>query len=210
MELEKQKENSTKTEEQAAEKSSQAENLQDSVSQTENHSSDAEQSSADNELAVVQDELTRALEELELYKDRFVRTVAEMDNLRKRTERERSDLLKYGTEKVMAELLPVLDSFEKAVLTDQSNATVDSLIEGMNILFKQLQSALEKHGLEPIEAKGQKFDPNYHQAIQRIESDVTEDTVQEEFQKGYCLNGRLIRPAIVSVAVPGSVPEKEV
>ena len=146
-------------------------------------------------------------QELSHYKDRYVRAVAEMENVRRRSEKERSDLLKYGLENTLKDLLPVLDSFELAVPSDTVAPDVDagekSFHSGVLMVKKQMLDTLKKHGLEQIDAKDKPFDPNFHQAIQRVESaEHKEETVAGEFQKGYVLNGRLIRPAMVSVFIP--------
>jgi molecular chaperone GrpE len=156
-----------------------------------------------------EEQLKAALEEakgeLNDLKDRFMRAHAEMDNLRKRHDRERQDLYRYGNERLLGELLPVLDSFEKASQEQPSDADLQTFQQGITLVKKQLFDVLEKHGLKAIEAQGQKFDPNMHQAIQRIESaDVTEDTVHQEFVKGYLLHDRLLRPAMVSVQTPNA------
>lgn len=151
-----------------------------------------------------QEEIAKLNEELNEYKDKYLRTVAEMDNLRKRLARERNDLLRFGSENLMRDLLPVFDSFDKAC-EDKGEEAKDSkqFFEGFSLVRKQLLDVLEKHGLKALEAVGQVFDPNIHQAIQRVESDDIEaDQVHQEFAKGYMLHERLLRPAIVSVAVP--------
>lgn len=135
-------------------------------------------------------------------KDRYLRQAADMENMRRRQEKERADLLKYGTEKLLQELLPVLDSLDKALLSAEGQS--NPVVEGVKMVHKQFTSVLEQHGLKATQAKGSLFDPNLHQAIQRVEDDVKDDTVKEEFQKGYTLNGRLIRPSMVSVSVPKS------
>jgi molecular chaperone GrpE len=150
------------------------------------------------------EKLSRELAEM---KDRLLRSVAEMDNMRKRLEREKADFIKYSTESILKDMIPVLDSFDKALpQSSQTGNDADkaSFREGMSMVHKQFLAALAKHGLEPVEAVGKTFDPNFHQAIQRIESgDVTEEIVATEFMKGYALHGRLVRPAMVSVKVPG-------
>jgi molecular chaperone GrpE len=156
------------------------------------------------------DELRRQLElaqkEMLETKDRHLRAAAEMENFRRRMEREKADLLRYASENVMRDLMPVLDSFDKAIgSAPQSDQNAANVIQGMQMVQKQLLDALAKHGLEPIKAPGEPFDPNFHQAIQKIESaDVSLETVQQEFAKGYLINGRLLRAAMVSVAVPVS------
>ncbi len=153
-----------------------------------------------------QEELLGKLnEELDEAKDKYLRAMAEMDNLRKRLARERSDLLKYGSESLLRDLLPVLDSFEKAC--DEANASRKKenaqYLEGMHLVQKQLSSVLERHGLSIVKAAEQEFDPNIHQAIQKIDSDeVDVEKVKQEFSRGYLYHDRLLRPAMVSVAVP--------
>jgi molecular chaperone GrpE len=142
-------------------------------------------------------------------KDKYVRAVAEMENMRRRMERERADLIKYGLENVFKDFLPVLDSLEKAMPEGEDAAKAvegganASYFEGMLMVKKQLLDVFKRHGLEAIQSKGAAFDPNVHQAIQRVESaDVQVDTVRDEFARGYLLNGRLLRPAMVSVLTP--------
>ena len=141
--------------------------------------------------------------ELKEAKDRSLRTMADMENLRKRTEREKLDIQKYAVENLVKDLVPFLDSIEKAVDIDNEKKSDASSSEGVGMIYKQFLSTLTKHGLEVIQSAGLPFNPNFHQGIQKIETaDVTVDTVQTEFAKGYMLNGRLIRPAIGSVLVP--------
>lgn len=139
-------------------------------------------------------------------KDRYMRAVAEMENVRRRSEKDRLDLSKYALEGMCKDLLPVLDSFEQAVGNDVANEEASndkSFYSGILMVKKQLLDVLKRHGLEQIDAKDKPFDPNFHQAIQRVEStEHKEETVAGEFQKGYVLNGRLIRPAMVSVFIP--------
>ena len=132
--------------------------------------------------------------------EKFLRTVADMENLRKRSEKEKSDLRKYGNEKLLEDILPVLDSFNSALQSGDNDAK--SLMDGVGMVHKQLMTVLEKHGLKSFDSQGQAFDPNLHQAIQKVEEDVDAELVKEEFQRGYTLNERLLRPAIVSVSVP--------
>lgn len=155
------------------------------------------------------EELQSALAEqkslVEEYKDKHIRAIAEMDNMRKRMERERTELLKYGHEGVLKSLLPVLDGFDRAVSlqANETDTEAKKILDGMVMVHKQLTDALEKFGLVSIPSLNQPFDPNLHQAVRRIESDDVElDTIVEEFAKGYTLHDRLLRPAMVSVAVP--------
>mgnify|MGYP001545447252 CR=1 FL=1 len=151
------------------------------------------------------DEIRRLKEEVEDYKDKFLRCMADMDNLRRRTEKEKSDYLKFGLESFFKELLPVLDSFDKALEPANDSSDNASFRSGVENIHRQLVKSLEKSGLEPVKAAGEAFDPNVHQAIQKIDSaEVKDETVAEEYARGYLLNGRLLRPAMVSVFVPSS------
>lgn len=152
--------------------------------------------------------------ELGEVKDRYLRTVAESENIRRRHERERSDLLKYASEGIVRDLLPALDAFDTAIMQPQVDSTQQTsakeaeklqLIEGFRLIHKQFLETLKKHGLEIIEAKDVPFDPNIHQAIQMIEKeDATSQTVASVFAKGYSIHGRIVRAAMVSVNVPGN------
>ncbi|MBP9709349.1 MAG: nucleotide exchange factor GrpE [Oligoflexales bacterium] len=145
--------------------------------------------------------------ELEEYKDKYLRAVAEFENIRRRAERERSELLKYGAEKLLKDIVPALDSFEKALSEIQAeakgNSSHESLNEGIALVYKQVIEILRMNGLEAIQAIGSRFDPNLHQAIQKIEEEgVEHETVKEQYATGYTLHGRLLRPSMVSVIVP--------
>ncbi len=131
--------------------------------------------------------------------DRLLRRQAEFDNFRRRAERERADLLEYANTETVRAILPILDDFERALKTDSADK---EYARGMEMIYQRLADALKKLGLEPISAKGQKFDPHLHHAVDMVETDQAEDhTVLEEFQQGYNFRGRLLRPAMVKVAV---------
>jgi molecular chaperone GrpE len=160
-----------------------------------------------------QRELQRLQGEVADLKDKYVRSVAEMENIRRRAERERIDVAKYALESVFKDFLPVLDSFERAVPDDvvpagsngKGQSDGSGYLEGLLMIKRQLLDVFRKHGLEEVKAAGAAFDPNVHQAIQRIDSpDVTTETVGSEFARGYTLNGRLLRPAMVSVLMPSN------
>jgi molecular chaperone GrpE len=154
------------------------------------------------------DELESLRGELAEFKDRYVRMMAEVENIRRRTEREKAELAKYAFEGFFKDLLPTLDSLEKA-LPSSGDSTVENTeahsayFEGMVMVKRQLLDVLRRHGLEIVRASGVDFDPNLHQAIQRIESpEVAKDTVKDEYALGYTLHGRLLRAAMVSVLTP--------
>lgn len=144
------------------------------------------------------DELRQENQEL---KNRYLRTLADFDNLRKRTEREKADFFRYATASVLKDLLPALDNFDRAL--EHSEAT-DEFHKGVELIYKQLHDVLYKHGLRPIEESGVHFDPNIHEAVVREEDpSVPSHTVTSILQKGYFLHDRLLRPALVKVAVGG-------
>lgn len=153
----------------------------------------------DTEEAVV--DATQVLEELKNeFDNRYKRLQADFDNFRRRTNQEKEQLSGFVKGNVLADLLPVLDNFERAV---QSPAEGDAktFLDGFVMIYQNLMATLQKHGLAPIEAVGQPFDPNLHQAIMRVETDeYPEDTVVEVLQTGYTVDGRCIRPAMVKVS----------
>ena len=134
-------------------------------------------------------------------KDRYLRTLADFDNLRKRTEREKADFFRYALAGVLKDILPVLDNFDRGLEHAEEG---DEFHKGMLLIYKQLYEVLQKHGLKPIEESGVHFDPNIHEAVVREEDDsVPSQTVVAVLQKGYFLHDRLLRPALVKVAVGG-------
>ncbi|MBP8616700.1 nucleotide exchange factor GrpE [Veillonella sp.] len=153
----------------------------------------------DTEEAVV--DAAQVLEELKNeFDNRYKRLQADFDNFRRRTNQEKEQLSGFVKGNVLADLLPVLDNFERAV---QSPAEGDAktFLDGFVMIHQNLMATLQKHGLAPIEAVGQPFDPNLHQAIMRVETDeYPEDTVVEVLQTGYTVDGRCIRPAMVKVS----------
>ncbi|MGA7828056.1 MAG: nucleotide exchange factor GrpE [Geobacteraceae bacterium] len=132
--------------------------------------------------------------------DKYLRERADLENYRRRVQKEKEDLMKYGNECLLAEILPVLDNMERA-LDHASEESLSAIIEGVTLTRSMLLSVLKKFGVEPIEAKGAAFDSTFHQAMCQVESDdVAPNNIIEEYQKGYLLNDRLLRPAMVSVA----------
>jgi molecular chaperone GrpE len=131
--------------------------------------------------------------------DRLLRARAEFDNARRRAERERSEFLQFAAMDLVKDVLPVLDDFERALRVETADR---NYAKGVELIYQRLYETLRKLGLEPIETSGRPFDPNLHQAVERVETDEAEDhTVIGEFQKGYNFKGKLLRPAMVRVAV---------
>jgi len=137
--------------------------------------------------------------------DAWLRARAEADNIRKRAQADIANAHKYAIENFSSALLAVKDSLEAALAT--TNATIDSLRSGVELTLKQLNSVFEKFNLTEIDPAGQKFDPHRHQAIGMVDSDAEPNTVVQVLHKGYLLNERVIRPALVMVA---KAPEKTV
>jgi len=134
-------------------------------------------------------------------RDRYVRTLADFENLRKRTEREKADFFRYAVAAVMKDILPVIDNFDRALEHAEEG---DEFHKGVLLIYKQLFETLQKHGLRPIAEADVPFDPNIHEAVVREEdSSVPSHTVVAVLQKGYFLHDRLLRPALVKVAVGG-------
>ncbi len=148
------------------------------------------------------------------YKDRFLRAHAEMDNLRKRSEREKADAAKYSISRFAGDMLGVADNLQRALDAvtasgEEPPAAAKPLIDGIELTGSELQKALERNGITKLEALGQIFDPNVHQAVMQEENkDVAEGTVLNVFQDGYQIGERVLRPAMVVVARGGPKPEK--
>ncbi len=141
----------------------------------------------------------RLLEEKNQLLDRLLRRQAEFDNFRRRAEREKSDVMEYANAESVRAVLPILDDFERALKTHTNDKVY---ARGMELIYQRLVDSLKKLGLEPITAKGQKFDPHLHHAVDMVETgDVEEQTILDEYQPGYNFRGRPLRPAMVKVAV---------
>ncbi|MDQ7092280.1 nucleotide exchange factor GrpE [Desulfosporosinus sp. PR] len=145
-------------------------------------------------------ELKQAKEKSDEHYNQLLRLQADFDNYRKRTQKEKTELIKFASEHLVNELLPVLDNFERAVSSAQNNPDFAAFSQGVEMILRQLQTALSKEGLKAMEAVGQPFDPNLHEAVLRVESDEHEEnTVVEELQKGYFLKEKVLRPSMVKV-----------
>ncbi|MGC8719255.1 MAG: nucleotide exchange factor GrpE [Thermodesulforhabdaceae bacterium] len=140
-------------------------------------------------------------EEIARLHDKMLRMMADVDNMRKRLEREREDIICYGNEQLLKELLPVVDNLERALQHGESQSDPKALREGVELTLRNFLAVLEKFGCKPFDSVGMPFDPRYHEAVMQRESmEYPENTVIEEFQKGYVFRDRLLRPAMVVVA----------
>lgn len=151
---------------------------------------------AEDALVAERDRLITEKAELE---DRLLRMRAEFDNARRRFDRERSEYLQFASMDLVKDLLPVLDDFERAMRVETQDR---EYAKGIELIYQRLYETLKKLGLEPIDTQGKRFDPNIHQAIERVSTGEAEDqTILGEFQRGYQFKGKLLRPAMVKVAV---------
>lgn len=139
-------------------------------------------------------------EKIEELSDKILRQMAEFDNFRKRTEKEKAANYDIGAKEVVEKLLPILDNFERGLAVKEADDE-DPFFVGMQMIYKQMQSMFEELGVKPIEAIGQPFDPEFHNAVMHIEDDsVGENEVVEEFQKGYIYKQYVVRHSMVKVA----------
>jgi molecular chaperone GrpE len=148
-------------------------------------------------------EIRQLRKELDELKDRYLRAAAEMDNLRKRLDRDRAEYTQYALSDLLLELLGILDNLERALGAAEATGDGKSLREGVELILRMYQSLLFKRGVRPVETQDKKFDPNVHHAMITEESDaVSEPEIADVLQKGYRLHSRLLRPALVKVVVP--------
>ena len=146
----------------------------------------------------LEEQLEEAIAEVEKNKDSWIRATAELENVRKRAQADIAGAHKYALERFSTELLVVKDSLEAALKAD--NVTFEAIKDGVDLTLKQLSKVFETFGISEIDPLGEMLDPHKHQAMSAVDSDESANTILSVFQKGYLLNDRLIRPALVSVA----------
>lgn len=155
----------------------------------------------DPKLEELRSQLAQKDQGLAHLKDRLLRLAAEFDNFKKRSRKERSDLVLFANEELIKQFLPVLDNFERALENGRQQAVPESFFKGIELIYNQASRTLERIGLKHIEVVGQSFDPNLHEAVMRdADSELPENTVVQEFRRGYSLNDKVIRQAMVSVS----------
>ncbi|WP_042345803.1 nucleotide exchange factor GrpE [Bacillus massiliigorillae] len=141
--------------------------------------------------------LTAKMEEME---NRYLRLQADFDNSRRRSKLDLEAAQKYRVQSLASELITSLDNFERALAVPTENEETKSMLQGLEMVYKSMMDALQKEGVEPIEAVGQEFDPNFHQAVMQVsDENFAANIVVEEFQKGYKLKDRVLRPSMVKV-----------
>ena len=130
--------------------------------------------------------------------DEILRRRAEFENYRRRTSQEKADIGNVVTQDIIKDMLPIIDNFSRAMAAETTD--MEAFQKGVEMIYTQLTEILKKDGLEPIEAEGKKFDPEYHQAVMRVANpDLEDDTIAQELQKGYMVRGKVIRPSMVQV-----------
>lgn len=147
-------------------------------------------------------EIDQLRKQVEEGKERLLRAQADFDNFRRRTLKEKEELAQYAAMKLIGELLPVTDNMDRALAASKANQDFESLAKGVDMIFRQFSQVLENEGLKPMNAVGQPFNPEFHQAIMQVESEEHEEgIVVEEVQKGYMLKEKVLRPAMVKVSM---------
>mgnify|MGYP005836968687 CR=1 FL=1 len=153
------------------------------------------------DMAELQSELERLTVDAQEAHDRYLRTLADFDNYRKRQREETARQVGLVREELILKLLPVLDNFERALQAAEAQHSYESLVEGVSLTLRQIRDIFAREGIEPIEAVGQEFNPELHEAVMRVDNpDVAPNTIVEEVEKGYKINGKVLRPSRVTVA----------
>jgi len=170
---------------------------------SENNDENAEPESGEEDIQETEEDILK--EEIKTLKEEKIRVLAEMENLRKRFEREKIDSIKYGSVNFARDILSPGDNLERALSAinegEEHPQSIKNLIEGLLMVKKEFSTALEKHGITKIDSLNKKFDPNLHQAMMEIENnDLDEGVVVQEIQTGYMMHDRLLRPAMVGVS----------
>jgi molecular chaperone GrpE len=157
-----------------------------------------------------QEELERLTHELQLAKDEHLRTIAEVENAKKRLARERDEFVRYAAETVVRNLLPIVDSLDQALVAVDKQQDPAAVVKGVHLIYRQLLGLLDKEGVKRIPTVGEPFDPHLHEAVahEPAAGGQGDGTVTEEVHTGYTMHGKVIRPAMVKVAKQSSSPEE--
>ena len=190
--------NEAETEETAAEANAE-EAVETEAEETEGE--DAKEESAGRKFFGKKNKKDKKDEKIEELTDKVIRQMAEFDNFRKRTEKEKSQMYEIGAKDIIDKILPVIDNFERGLAVVPEDKKDDSFVQGMEMIYKQLMTTLEGAGVKVIEAVGQEYNPDFHNAVMHVEDDeVGENIVVEEFQKGYMYRESVVRYSMVKVA----------
>lgn len=152
-------------------------------------------------IAALQAELEQLKTDAAESHDRYLRAIADFDNFRKRQREETARRVSLAREELLLKVLPIIDNFERAVQAAEAQHSYDSLVEGVSLTLRQMQEMLAREGVRPIEAVGEQFNPELHEAMMRVETDeYPENTIVDELERGYTIDGRVLRPSRVRVA----------
>ena len=201
---EQEKENLDHLDEMEKEVSDTEEEIEEVEDELEEENTEEPASRADKKAAKKQAKLDKKAdaykEKIDQLEDRVKRQMAEFENFRKRTEKEKQAMFDTGAKSVIEKILPVVDNFERGLATVPEESKEDPFVDGMNRIYKQLMTELDNMGVKPIEAVGQEFDPNLHNAVMQVESDEYESgMVAQELQKGYTYHDMVVRHSMVGV-----------
>lgn len=157
------------------------------------------------DFANLQAEIERVRADAEESRDRYLRTLADFDNYRKRQREDVARQIGCAKEELINQLLPIMDNFQRALESAEAGHSYETLVEGASLTLRQMMDTMQKAGVEPIEAVGEQFNPELHEALMRVETDEYPDnTIIDEFEKGYTINGKVLRPSRVRVAISSS------
>lgn len=178
-----------------------SEDAEEPAAEEEAADDDKEKSGKEKKLFGRKNKKDKKDEKIEELTDRLTRQMAEFDNFRKRTEKEKSQMYEIGAKDIIEKILPVVDNFERGLAAVPEEDKANPFAEGMEKIYKQLMTTLEEIGVKPIEAVGNEFNPDYHNAVMHVEDEeFGENTVAEEFQKGYTYRESVVRHSMVKVA----------
>ena len=176
------------------------EQIEEVVEEVQTEAAEATEAEASEEVNPLQQENDQLKQQLEEEENRYLRLQADFDNFRRRSRLDAEAAQKYRAQSLVADILPALDNFERALQVNTADEQTKSVLQGVEMVYRQLVEALQKEGVEAIESVGKTFDPYEHQAVMQVEDDEYEpNTVVEELQKGYKLKDKIIRPAMVKV-----------
>mgnify|MGYP001056364459 CR=1 FL=1 len=162
------------------------------------------------EIEALQNELEQLRKDAEESRDHYLRVLADFDNFRKRQREEVSRRICIAREEIFLKLLPIIENFQRALESAEAQHSYESLVEGVSLTLRQMLELLEKEGVRPIESLGQQFNPELHEAVTRTETDeCPEGTILEEYERGYTIDGKVLRPSRVRVAVSPKTEEQQ-
>ncbi len=180
------------------------------VSEQAGNSDEAEAGRIESDIEKLQSHLEEANTQMNSYRDQLLRLAAEFENFRKRTEAEKAEFVKYSHEKIIKDLLPILDDFERAMENGKKNTDFDAFYKGVEMIYQKLQKVFEEKGVKPIESLGKEFDVAYHDVLMQMQSpDVPPHTIVQEVERGYTLHGKVIKHAKVIVAAEQQTESSE-